>query len=353
MLPIFIVDDARVPARFGLLASLYANQLALPLWSLRPDFTGDFPDSHQHVAAAGYCVTSGLYRSDTLQHEVSDVALLPANEAVIVVAQADVARIAHLPGQRLKALSCETTMRLQNGSDTLLQHTLTAPTPGRHALRIGLIAREHDQRDSYPATLEALYAAARALALDVDIHFFAPAALTNELSELDEVHGILLPGGASMAAVRGQIAVAHASRQRNIPTLGLCLGMQSMCTAALQRHPELSQAMLAEVAPQAAVHSFIPFADGRHRCGLLPYPAAEPFNLMHYNHRYRFNPQLLPPLLASGVQVTAQTDDIIEGIALADHRFWQGVQGHPELQSRPDAPHPLFTAFLQALETPA
>ncbi len=66
MLPIFIVDDVRVPARFGLLASLYANQLALPLWSLSPDFSGDFPNSHQHVAAAGHCVTSGLYGSDTL-----------------------------------------------------------------------------------------------------------------------------------------------------------------------------------------------------------------------------------------------------------------------------------------------
>ncbi|WP_414148793.1 glutamine amidotransferase-related protein [Erwinia sp. BNK-24-b] len=349
MLPTFILDDARVPARFGLLASLWANRHALPLWSLRPSFPDDFPDSYQHVAQAGYCVTSGLYRSDTLQHEVSDVDRLPTRDAVIVLALADAARVAHLPGPRLYSHSNNLPLYLQEGEATLLEHNTSHPLPDGHVLRIGLIAREHDQRDAYPATLDALNTAAARLNLSLDIRFFSPGELSTDLHELDEVQGVVLPGGASMAAVAGQIAVAHASWQRNIPTLGLCLGMQSMCTAALQRHAGFEQAMLAEVAPEAPIHSFIPFADRCHRCGLLPFPAAAPFNRMPYNHRYRFNPALLPLLLASGVQITAQTEDIIEGISLPDCRFWQGVQGHPELLSRPDAPHPLFMAFLQAL----
>jgi hypothetical protein len=84
--PIFILDNSSAPARYGITASLWANRLGLPLWSLRPDFAGDVPDSHQHVIRAGYCVTSGLWRSDTLREEVRDIASLPSSDAVIVLA---------------------------------------------------------------------------------------------------------------------------------------------------------------------------------------------------------------------------------------------------------------------------
>ena len=86
MSPIFILDNTSAPARYGITASLWANRLGLPLWSLRPDFAGDVPDSHQHVIRAGYCVTSGLWRSDTLREEVRDIASLPESDAVIVLA---------------------------------------------------------------------------------------------------------------------------------------------------------------------------------------------------------------------------------------------------------------------------
>ena len=152
-----------------------------------------------------------------------------------------------------------------------------------------------------------------------------------------------------MAAVIGQIAVAKATRQRRIPTLGLCLGMQSMCTAVVQQQAGYEQAILAEVAPDAPLHSFVRFDDLRHRCGLFAFPALAPYQRMHYNHRYYFNPQLLPQLLAGGIEVSVQTDDIVEAIRCASHPFWQGVQGHPELMSRPDAPHPLFSRFLRAV----
>ena len=54
MSPIFILDNTSAPARYGITASLWANRLGLHLWSLRPDFAGDVPDSHQHVIRAGY-----------------------------------------------------------------------------------------------------------------------------------------------------------------------------------------------------------------------------------------------------------------------------------------------------------
>lgn len=337
MLPLFILDDARDPAHYGVAASMLANQQSLPLWSLRPTFDDDFPDSHQHVAAAGYCVTSGLFRSDTLQHEVTDVSLLPQHNAVIVLAEKDAPRIAHLAGER------------RYRRDLPPEPTLDALPAGNRTLHIGLLGRERDQRDSYPANLLSLHAAARQLNLTLDIRLLPPAELSAELHELDDLHGVVLPGGSSMAAVLGQIAVANATLQRAIPTLGLCLGMQSMCTAVVQQADGCENAILAEVLPNAPLHSFVRFDDLRHRCGVFTYPADAPFDRMHYNHRYYFNPRLVPQLLAGGVEITAQTEDIVEAIRFAPHPFWQGVQGHPELMSRPDAPHPLFTAFLRAV----
>lgn len=151
-----------------------------------------------------------------------------------------------------------------------------------------------------------------------------------------------------MAAVIGQIRIAEATLNTPLPVLGLCLGMQSMATALVRQSADCQQAILAEVDPEAPLHSFIRFDDGRHRCGIFPFSTPDGSYPMHYNHRYRFNPALTGPLTATGASITAASGDIIEGIALVKAPFWQGVQGHPELLSRPEAPHPLFIAFLQA-----
>lgn len=365
MSPIFILDNSSAPARYGITASLWANRLGLPLWSLRPDFAGDVPDSHQHVIRAGYCVTSGLWRSDTLREEVRDIARLPSSDAVIVLASSQAPLIADLQGQRLYSDDSRHRLTLSDGQHTLLD--LTADRYGRWdsgvsssaggSLRIALIGREADHRLVYPATLGSLGDAAASLGLNLEVHFFAPVSLSTGLHELQAFQGVVLPGGSSMAAVNGQIRVAEETLARGQPTLGLCLGMQSMMTAAVRRSPGFESAIPAEVAPDEALHSFVPFADGRHRCGVFPFSSGLiPGHIreMHYNHRYCFNPELLPALSPGGVSVSAQSDGIVEAVSQPELPFWHGVQGHPELMSRPDAPHPLFVAFLQAaLNAPA
>ena len=359
MSPIYILDNASVPARYGIAASLWANRLGLPLWSLRPEFAGDVPDSHQHVCRAGYCVTSGLWRSDTLREEVRDIAALPDEDAVIVLASTQAARISGLPGQRLYSDDSPDRLTLRDDQQTLLALTAdrygrwdeTASPPAQASVRIGLIGREADHRLVYPATLGSLGDAAASLGRELAIDFLPPASLSADLNELAGLDGVVLPGGSSMAAVSGQIRVAQATLASGLATLGLCLGMQSMMTAAVRQQPGCEAAIPAEVAPAAKLHSFIPFADGRHRCGVLPFSSGlipGDIREMHYNHRYRFNSDLLTALTASGAQVSAQSDDIVEAVSLPGHPFWHGVQGHPELWSRPDAPHPLFVAFLQA-----
>lgn len=359
MSPIFILDNTSVPARYGITASLWANRLGLPLWSLRPDFAGDVPDSHQHVIRAGYCVTSGLWRSDTLREEVRDIASLPDADAVIVLASSQAPLIADLPGQRLYSDDSQHRLTLSDGQQTLLDLSADrygrwdakAPPATGSSLRIALIGREADHRLVYPATLGSLGDAATSLGLNLDVHFLAPVSLSAGLHEVHVFQGVVLPGGSSMAAVNGQIRVAEDTLATGQPTLGLCLGMQSMMTAAVRRSPGFEPAIPAEVAPDAALHSFVLFADGRHRCGVFPFTSGlipGDIREMHYNHRYCFNTDLLPELYPSGVRVSAQTDGIVEAISQPGLPFWHGVQGHPELMSRPDAPHPLFVAFLQA-----
>lgn len=368
----FILDDSTTPARFGAAASLWANRNALPLWSLRPAFAGDDADSHQHVCAAGYCVTSGLYRSDTLRHEVADPARLADSEpdAVILLALCDAGSIAGLPGRRLFSQTTASSLRLRDTAGATLlalaadDYGRWSPCPRRQAafpaLRLALVGREYDQRAVYPAIMAALGDAADLLHIALDIRFLPPATLAAEPNMLDDVSAVVLPGGASMAAVAGQIGVAHATFARSLPTLGLCLGMQSMATAVVQRQPGCAQAMMAEVDPAATLHTFTAFPDRRHRCGVLPfYPCGPlagvvPAGVMHYNHRYRFTPALIPQLEAGGVVVSAATAGIVEAISHSGRPFWHGVQGHPELASRADAPHPLFSALLRAaLSSPA
>ena len=245
MSPIFILDNSSAPARYGITASLWANRLGLPLWSLRPDFAGDVPDSHQHVIRAGYCVTSGLWRSDTLREEVRDIARLPSSDAVIVLASSQAPLIADLQGQRLYSDDSRHRLTLSDGQHTLLD--LTADRYGRWdsgvsssaggSLRIALIGREADHRLVYPATLGSLGDAAASLGLNLEVHFFAPVSLSTGLHELQAFQGVVLPGGSSMAAVNGQIRVAEETLARGQPTLGLCLGMQSMMTAAVLLSP--------------------------------------------------------------------------------------------------------------------
>ena len=161
--------------------------------------------------------------------------------AIVCYAKDDA--VADLPGQRLYSDDRRHSLTLSDGQHTLLD--LTADRYGRWdsgvsssagaSLRIALIGRETDHRLVYPATLGSLGDAAASLGLNLDVHFFAPVSLSPGLHDLHDVQGVVLPGGSSMAAVKGQIRVAEETLARGQPTLGLCLGMQSMMTAAVRR----------------------------------------------------------------------------------------------------------------------
>ncbi|WP_158814706.1 gamma-glutamyl-gamma-aminobutyrate hydrolase family protein [Methylocapsa sp. S129] len=243
------------------------------------------------------------------------------------------------------------------------QSARTAGAP----LRILIIADEILQREVYPANIAALGDAADALDLDVALSFIDPRMPQERAWEkiLAEADGVLLPGGSDMEQVRGQIDVARAALRTNVPTLGLCLGMQTMSTAVAQEGAGLNDANLAEADPTAQTKTFVRLRDEKGRpefrlgvrpCRIVPGTclsqllggAAEID--VHYNHRFVLETTLHEPLAAAGLRISGlhEDRDFADAIEAPGLTFFMGMQGHPELASRRGRPHPLITGFLFA-----
>lgn len=242
-----------------------------------------------------------------------------------------------------------------------------APEPATSGtpLRVLVVADEARMREVYPANLAALGDAAQALGRPLELSFADPRENPAWERLLATVDGMVLPGGSDMEQVAGQIAAARAAIRRDVPTVGLCLGMQTMATAVAQEICGLNDVNLAEADPEAQTKSFIRLHDAHgqpaHRLGVHSIRLTPGSRLaalagaarieVHCNHRFVLDPALEPRLAAGGLVISgrqAETDhaDAIEVPAL---RFFLAMQGHPELASRPGRPHPLLTGFLAAL----
>jgi CTP synthase len=234
-------------------------------------------------------------------------------------------------------------------------------------LRILIIADERLQREVYPANLAALGDAADALGLDIALSFIDPRRPQERSwgKILAEADGVLLPGGSDMEQVRGQIDVARAAIRTNVPTLGLCLGMQTMSTAVAQESAGLNDANLAEADPAAQTKTFVRLRDDKgrpeFRLGVRPcriVPGTRLSELVggaaeidvHYNHRFVLETALHETLAAAGLRISGlqQDRDLADAIEAPCLAFFMGMQGHPELASRRGRPHPLIMGFLSA-----
>ncbi|MBU9366040.1 CTP synthase [Burkholderia multivorans] len=385
----FVEDAAREPARFGALAALFADLSGAGLMHGEASFDERrFPDACQHVTTDGRLVASGLVfraragRRDSvwLNDAALDCATTP--DVVIAIATGDgstgeLGARRGLPARVLRVVSEGACARILDSERVVLE--ARRDRYGRWAAsdrrarddfprgpRIALIGRESDQREQYPATLAALGDAADALGFAPDVRFIAAQDIddTNAASLLSGAHGILLPGGADMSRVSGQIAAARFGWLASIPVAGLCLGMQSMATAIARLALKSDDIGLMEAQPDARIASFMPIgtdADGvlLHRLGEQPVFSVAGSRIesligaratIRCNHRYRLNPELEAPLAGLGVSVTAcdESGTIADAIEAESHPFFVGMQGHPELSSRDGEPHPAMSAFLEA-----
>ena len=235
---------------------------------------------------------------------------------------------------------------------------------------IGLVGKYVQLHDAYLSVAEALRHAGWASGARVEIRWIDSETVTDETAEtvLSGCDGILVPGGFGDRGVEGMIAAARYARERDLPYLGICLGMQVAVIEFARRVCGLEGANSGEFDP-ASPHKVIDFlpdqSDTVNKGGTLRLGAwpcriqpgsrmaacygAEQISERH-RHRYEFNNDYRTPLREKGLTLCGLSPDgrIVEAVELSDRRFFVGVQFHPEFKSRPNRPHPLFVGLIAA-----
>jgi len=189
---------------------------------------------------------------------------------------------------------------------------------------------------------------------------------------LGEAQGILVPGGFGSRGIEGMILAAQYAREKKIPYLGLCLGLQ-IAVIEYARHVAGCDGATSREFDENSPHKVIDFMPGQHddidkggtlRLGSYPCVVGKGTllekcygaSLIHERHRHRYevNNDYREILTRAGMTLSGLSPDgrLVETIEFANHPFFIGVQYHPEFKSRPNRAHPLFVGLIRAcLET--
>ena len=273
----------------------------------------------------------------------------------------------------------------QGVDDLVLDHfALEAPPPemgdweamvrraesAQETVRIALVGKYVRVADSYLSVVEALRHAGFHHGAKIDVFWLDSESLGEEeaASRLEEADGVLIPGGFGMRGIEGKIQAARLARERAVPFLGICLGMQ-LAVVDFARHvvgmeganssefdPETPYPVIDLLPEQKEVDDM----GGTMRLGADPVKlhagtrarAAydEPVIYERHRHRYEVNNLLRRRLQDAGLVLsgTSPDDRLVEVIELPDHPFFMASQYHPEFKSRPNRPEPLFREFIGA-----
>jgi CTP synthase len=236
---------------------------------------------------------------------------------------------------------------------------------------IGVVGKYIDLRDAYLSVIEALRHGGFHHGARVDIRWVASDELiSGEVEEiLADVDGVLVPGGFGVRGVEGKVDAVRFAREREIPFLGICLGLQCAVIEFARNVCGLPGANSSEFDPTCTdpVIDLLPEQEGvtdmggtmrlgAQPCHLVPgtlaskiYDGAEVVDERH-RHRYEVNPLYHRILQDHGLVFSGASPDgrLVEMIELSDHPFFVAGQFHPELKSRPTRPHPLYRDFVGA-----
>jgi CTP synthase len=240
----------------------------------------------------------------------------------------------------------------------------------RPPIRIALVGKYVKLEDAYLSVVEALRHSGFQLGRGVQIDWVDSERMDDPdvRDGLADVDGILIPGGFGERGIEGKIYAAKVARERRIPFLGVCLGMQ-MAVAEFARHVvDMDGANSTEFDPETPypVIDLLPeqkeVADmgGTMRLGADPVKIHEGTRAREiygeaviyerHRHRYEVNNFLRRRLESAGLTISGTSPDerLVEIIEIADHPFFVASQYHPEFKSRPERPAPLFREFVRA-----
>ncbi|MBS0622828.1 MAG: CTP synthase [Verrucomicrobia bacterium] len=237
---------------------------------------------------------------------------------------------------------------------------------------MGLIGKYVKHQDAYKSVIEAIHHGGIANGYKVEIRQFEADRLMEGGSIEENIQGCdgyLIPGGFGERGWMGKIAAAKYCRVNNIPYFGICLGMQALVTEYARNVASLPEANSTEVDPGTPdpVICLISEQEGIENLGGTMRLGAYPCRLTsgskaakiydseeiseRHRHRYEFNNRYKAQLEEAGLLLSGICAErsLVEIAEVAGHPWMIGVQYHPEFQSKPTAPHPLFASFVKAM----
>ncbi len=279
-----------------------------------------------------------------------------------------------LQRERLDDLVCEHLMlNVPPANMVHWQEIIRKLVAPQHRVRIGVVGKYIELHDAYKSVYEAVIHGGIANDCGVAIEKIESETIEREGVEktLKGLGGILVPGGFGERGIEGKVLAAQYAREKKIPYLGLCLGMQIATIEFARNVLKLEGAHSTEFDP-ASPNPVIALLDeqqhvtnkgGTMRLGAQPCQllvgskAAQLYGAFVVNerhrHRYEFNNKYRQEFEEAGFifSGTSPNGRLVEVIELKDHPFFIASQFHPEFLSKPNQPHPLFRGFIAAAHT--
>jgi CTP synthase len=246
-------------------------------------------------------------------------------------------------------------------------------------IKIAFVGKYLKLKESYKSLTEALIHSGAHLDTKVTLHWIDSEDLedmSDVSSVLDEVDGVLVAGGFGKRGIEGKIKAIQYARENRKPYLGICLGMQLAVVEYSRNVLGLSDANSVEFNPETknpVIYLIDTFLDqsgekqirthstplgGTMRLGAYPCETKKGSNLRkaysgqeliseRHRHRYEANPEYRERLESNGMEITGESNGLIEAVEIKDHPWFLGVQFHPEFTSRLQTPNPTILAFVK------
>ncbi len=306
---------------------------------------------------------------------VRESAVIEARDADNIYAVPEAYHAAGLDTEVLAAFGIQNPPPPDLGTWRLINERIRNPEGN---VTIAIVGKYTGMKDAYKSLIEALSHGGVANKVRVKLDWIESEVFENEdpTPFLEHVDGILVPGGFGQRGAEGKIRAAQFAREHDVPYFGICFGMQMAVIEAARNLCGIEAANSTEfvATPEPVVGLMTEWMKGnelqKRGIGsdlggtmlLGAYPAvlqrgsrvAEIYNATEiserHRHRYEVNTAYKDRLAQRGMRFSGMSPDglLPEIVEYADHPWFIGVQFHPELKSRPFAPHPLFSSFIGA-----